>query len=130
MSTPEPPGPPGLTTNEPTRSRCLVDRARSRAISNVSPAPGPVLAPAPVPQSRGTAMRAHSYRMSGAPRPTSSSGTSGQGRHVGALPVGAAAPSTSVRGANAGSVQPAVSSAAATKAARCRRTRRVVAIRG
>ncbi|MFF0233332.1 hypothetical protein ACFYPH_21380 [Micromonospora sp. NPDC005252] len=68
--------------------------------------------------------------MSGAPRPTRSSAASGQARQVADEPAGAAAPSTSVRGANAGSVQPAVSSAATAKATRLRRTRRLVAIRG
>ena len=62
MSTPDAPGPPGLITSEPIRSRCLVERARISAISNVSPAPGPAVAPvvAPVPQLRGTAIRAQS----------------------------------------------------------------------
>ncbi len=62
MSTPEAPGPPGFSTSDPIRSRCLVERIRINAISNVSPVPGPAVAPvaAPVPQLRGTAIRAHS----------------------------------------------------------------------
>ncbi len=83
------------------------------------------MAALPPAQSCGTWMRVHSYRMSGARRPTTSSATSGQDRQVGAVPGAAASPSTSVRGANAGSVQPAVTTTAAVRPATVSRKRRV-----
>ena len=53
MSTPEPPGPPGLRTSEPIRSFCVRDRMRIIAMSYVWPLFGAA-------QSRGTATDAHS----------------------------------------------------------------------
>jgi hypothetical protein len=94
-----------LTSSEPIRSCWRVDRARISAISNVPEPLGEA-------QSCGTATLPHSYRMFGAPRPTRSSGTSGQGRQATASPDPAGAGvavavSPPVFGAYTGTVQPA-----------------------
>src|SRR5262249_48416763 len=75
---PSAPGPPGLISSEPTRSRCRASRARTSARSSVRPSEG-------CAQSSGTLIVAQSYEMLAGLWSTLPFQMSGQGVQLAAL---------------------------------------------